>query len=181
MLRLCTAILALALLSGCASIDFSRLAPGHFTGSLFVMWVGEGDGTSGDGRFLYVPDPGDPLTFSRTDPTSPGAMIDPGLMYTDGGSIPKIGQLFKGLSPWGYAPAYMVHDWLYVARHCIVDGEDGPRVDQGPSVDFEVSAEILGDAIKALVADKRFQPNDLAGSTITGAVGSGIARSLWDK
>jgi hypothetical protein len=174
------ALIALGLLGGCSSVDFSRLPPGAFTGSLFVMWVGEGDGSSGDGKFLYVPDPQDPLTFQRRDPGLPGAKIKPGLMYTDGGSIPKIGQLFKGLSPWGYAPAYMVHDWMFVAHHCIVDGQDSPRFDQVRAVDFENSAEILGEAIQALIAERKVQPNDLAGTVITGAVDSAIAKNLWD-
>jgi len=37
---------------------------GSFYGSVFVMWVGEGNG-SGDGNFLFVPDPRDPLIFTR--------------------------------------------------------------------------------------------------------------------
>ncbi len=44
-------------LSACASVDYSKLPPGTFSGSLFVMWVDEG-GASGDGNFLFVPDPG---------------------------------------------------------------------------------------------------------------------------
>jgi len=110
-------------LAGCASVDpdYASLMAGHFKGSLVVVWVGEGGGP-GDGRFLYVPDPDDPLTFKRNDPKAPGAVIRPGIMYTDGGSIPKIAQAFRGFSPWGYAPAYMIHDWLFVARHCLKDG-----------------------------------------------------------
>ncbi len=167
-------------LSACASVDYSKLPPGTFSGSLFVMWVDEG-GASGDGNFLFVPDPGDPLIFRRSDPESPGAVIRPGLMYTDGGSIPKIAQVFKGLSPWGYAPAYMIHDWVFTARHCIVDGETNARFDQVRDVTFKDSAEILGEAIQGLIADERVQPNDLAGSAITTAVDSAIARRLWDE
>ena len=145
--RALAALAVLLGLSGCITVDYSRLNPGTLSGSLFVMWIDEG-GSSGDGTFLFVPDPHDPLTFRRSDPTQPGAVIRPGMMYTDGGSIPKIAQVFNGLSPWGYAPAYMIHDWLFVAHHCIVDGEDGPRFDQVRSVTFEDSAEILGEAIR---------------------------------
>nr|WP_249779640.1 DUF1353 domain-containing protein [Bradyrhizobium sediminis] len=35
-------------------------------------------------------------------------------MYTDGGSIPRIAQIFNGLSPWGFGPAYIVHDWIFL-------------------------------------------------------------------
>ncbi|MBZ9657285.1 hypothetical protein [Phyllobacterium lublinensis] len=167
-------------LSACASVDYSKLPPGTFSGSLFVMWVDEG-GSSGDGNFLFVPDPEDPLIFRRSDPQSAGAVIRPGLMYTDGGSIPKIAQVFKGLSPWGYAPAYMIHDWIFTARHCIVDGESNARFDQVRDVTFKDSAEILGEAIQGLIADERVQPNDLAGNAITTAVDSAIARRLWDE
>ena len=129
--------MALTLLGGCASIDFNQAPPGRFTGAVFVMWVGEGDSSSGDGNFLFVPDPQSRLTFYRSDSSAPGAVIKPGLMYTDGGSIPKIAQVFKGLSPWGYAPAYMVHDWLFVAHHCLLDGSSDPRFDPVRNVDFD--------------------------------------------
>jgi hypothetical protein len=117
------AALGLAL-SGCATVDYLHTPAGQFKGTAFVMWAGEGNG-SGDGNFLFVPDPRDPLIFTRADPQSLGGVIQPGLMYTDGGSIPKIAQVFNGFSPWGYAPGYMIHDWLFVGRHCLVDGELG--------------------------------------------------------
>ena len=124
------------MLGGCAMVDFWHTPPGYFTGSVFVMWVAEGN-NAGDGIFLFVPDPRDPLIFHRPDPNSHGAKIQPGLMYTDGGSIPKIAQVFNGLSPWGYAPAYMIHDWLFVGRHCLVDGEAGHRFDEIRDVNFQ--------------------------------------------
>jgi hypothetical protein len=113
-------IVALALmLTGCITADYLRTPAGHFKGSVFVMWVGEGN-EYGDGNFVFVPDPRDRLRFTRHNPQSHGAVIEPGIMYTDAGSIPKIAQVFKGFSPWGYAPAYMIHDWLFVGRHCLV-------------------------------------------------------------
>jgi hypothetical protein len=102
-------------------------------------------------------------------------------MYTDGGSIPRIAQVFKGFSPWGYAPAYMIHDWLFVARHCLIDGMDEARFKSVRDVSFDESAQILGEAIQALVQTGRVQQNDLAGATITGAVDSSIAQALWDQ
>lgn len=174
------AVFALTL-GGCATVDFGHTLPGRFTGSVFVMWVGEGN-QSGDGNFLFVLDPRDLLIFRRPDPQSHGAVIQPGLMYTDGGSIPKIAQVFNGLSPWGYAPAYMIHDWLFVGRHCLVDGEAGKtRFDQIRDVNFDDSATILAEAIQALVASNQVKRNDIAGETITGAVDSIVARNLWDQ
>jgi len=90
-------------LSGCATVDYFHTQAGHFTGSVFVMWVGEGNG-SGDGNFLFVPDPRDPLIFTRAHSQSHGAVIQPGLMYTDGGSIPKIAQVFNGFPRGGMRP-----------------------------------------------------------------------------
>ena len=167
-------------LSGCATVDYFHTPAGHFTGSVFVMWVGEGNG-SGDGNFLFVPDPRDALIFTRAHSQSHGAVIQPGLMYTDGGSIPKIAQVFNGFSPWGYAPAYMIHDWLFVGRHCLVDGEPGSRFDQIRDVDFNDSATILAEAIQALVTSNQVKPNDIAGETITGAVDSIVAKNMWDE
>lgn len=173
------AALGLAL-SGCATVDYLHTPAGQFKGSVFVMWVGEGNG-SGDGNFLFVPDPRDPLIFTRADPQSHGGVIQPGLMYTDGGSIPKIAQVFNGFSPWGYAPGYMIHDWLFVGHHCLVDGEPGSRFDQIRDVNFDDSATILAEAIQALVASNQVKRNDVAGETISGAVDSIVAKNLWDE
>lgn len=176
----CLLGLVAAIAAGCSSIDYHKLATGQLSGSLFVMWVSEGN-NSGDGNFLFVPDPRAPLIFHRADPSSPGGTIQPGLMYTDGGSIPKIAQVFKGLSPWGYAPAYMIHDWVFVAHHCIVDGSTESRFDQVRGIEFDDSAAILGEAIKALIKVRQVAPNDVAPAAITSAVGSAVAKSLWDE
>ena len=177
--RFLAALASCLILCGCATIDYATLPPGKLTGSLIVMWLGEG-GSSGDGRFLFVPDPDAPLTFRRADARQPGAVVSPGMMYTDGGSIPRVAQVFNGLSPWGYAPAYMIHDWLFVARHCLVDGDPDPRYRSLATVTFDQSAEILGEAIQGLVTSNRVKRNDLAGGAITAAVDSAVARQLWD-
>jgi hypothetical protein len=39
-------------------------------------------------------------------------------MYTDGGSIPQPLRAIKVYSPWGYAPAFLVHDWLFAIKQC---------------------------------------------------------------
>lgn len=167
---------ALALATqGCASVAYEQTTAGRFEGSVIVMWVGEGDGRAGDGRFVFAPDPDDRLTFTRPD----GTVIRPGLMYTDGGSIPRAAQAFRGFSPWGYAPAYMVHDWLFVARHCFNDGLDAERFAGLESVDFEASARILGEAIRALIAARQVREDDVAPSAITWAVGTPAARQSW--
>lgn len=166
--------------AACGQVDYDDIKAGEFTGSLFVMWIGEG-GPSGDGEFVFVPNPADPLTFQLADARGNVQSIRPGMMYTDGGSIPKIGQVFNGFGPWGYAPAYMVHDWLFVARHCNVDGTPTEEERKMAAITLQDSAEILASSIKALVASGRVKRNDVAGSTISGAVAGPIARNLWDK
>ena len=171
------ALVAVTMLCGCGSIDYERLEAGTFKGGLFVMWVGEG-GPSGDGDFVFVPDPGAPLTFTTGDGKR---KIRPPMMYTDGGSIPPAAKAFQGFSPWGYAPAYMIHDWLFTARRCLVDGDPDPRYAALKDVNFQESAEILGEAIKALVEAGVVKRRDVAGSAISSAVAGPIAKGLWDQ
>lgn len=169
------------LLVACATTSRYEAAPfGKFEGILLVMWVGETRGSSGDGRFVFVPDPAQPLTFTRNNPVWPGGVIRPGTMYTDGGSIPRIAQIFKGLSPWGYAPAYMIHDWMFAARHCIRDGQDSSIYDAVRKVEFHQSAAILVEAIRTLVEENKVKRDDVAVSLIGGAVESRQAQRYWD-
>jgi len=39
-------------------------------------------------------------------------------MYTDGGSIPRAFWVFRNYSPWGYGPAFIIHDWLFHMQNC---------------------------------------------------------------
>lgn len=178
--RLKGIIASVLALAGCGSIYYRDQPPGRFSGSLVVMWVGEG-GPSGDGKFVFVPRPGAPLTFTRPNGNQPATVIKPGIMYTDGGSVPRGAQIFKGLSPWGYAPAYMIHDWLFEARHCLLDGERNPRFDGLEDVTFEDSAKILGEAIQALIVQNKVDRNDLAGNAITSAVSGAFAKKVWNE
>lgn len=167
--------------SACGHVSYEDTKPGEFQGNLFVMWVGEGDGSAGDGRFLFVPDPHAPLVFTWTDPQGKTRDLQPRMMYTDGGSIPKFVQVFKGFSPWGYAPAYMVHDWLYTARHCNRDGQASPAEAEVADITFQQSADILASAIKTLTVTGRVAKDDVAASTISDAVAGPIAWRVWDK
>ncbi|WP_245294598.1 DUF1353 domain-containing protein [Rhizobium anhuiense] len=166
------------LASGCTTIDFDKLPAGSFSGTLIVMWVGEG-ALAGDGKFVFVPDPNDRLTFTRAE--NPSMPIVPGVMYTDGGSVPKIVQPFRGFNPWGYAPAYMVHDWLFTAHHCLEAGKKDPVYMAVADVGFDDSGRILGEAIQTLMAKKVVSKNDVAKTAITAAVRSPVARNIWDS
>lgn len=160
--RLVVVALAL-LLAGCRFYHFDTTATGQLTGQVVVIWVKPD-------RFVYVPHPTDPLTFRP----SRGPAIVPDLMYTDGGSIPRIVQAAPGFSPWGYAPAYIIHDWLFTLRDC------DPAALARLQVDFDRSSEILAEVIKALVANGVVLRNDNAFSAISWAVSTPIARQAWD-
>lgn len=178
------ALLAVLLLTSCGKLDYDRLPDdGEFQGSLLVMWVGENTTNAGSGRFVFVPAPGDELRFVRGAAAAGDTVteIRPGMMYTDGGSIPRQVQFFKGFSPWGYAPAYMVHDWLFVARRCWQ--EDGASEEEKAiaQLDFIETAEIIGEAIKALIKDGTVQQNDVAPGVISRTVAGPISERLWEK
>ncbi|WP_222280410.1 DUF1353 domain-containing protein [Rhizobium leguminosarum] len=152
-------LLACVVVAGRETIDFDNLPSGKFSGTLLVMWVGEG-GKAGDGKFVFVPDPHNRLSFTRGGGAL--ALIVPGVMYTDGGSIPKVVQPFRGFNPWGYAPAYMVHDWIFTAHHCISDGKKDPAYLAMADIDFHESGVILGEAIQTLMAENLVARNDVA-------------------
>lgn len=172
------ALLLPLLLAACGWVDYGNLPEGRIKGTVFVMWVGEGSSTEGAGKFVYVPNPRNPLRLIRGGGASP-TEIRPEMIYTDGGSIPKPAQMFKGFSPWGYAPAYMIHDWLFVARHCLTDDTPTETERVIAKMEFHESAEIIGEAIKALIASGQVSANDVAPHVIAGAVAGPISYSRW--
>lgn len=149
-----------------------------------VFWVGED-------KFVYYPYYSDPLTYKLPAQLAKRVgkdFIRPGAIYTDGGSIPRAVRGWAGFSPWGYGPAYIVHDWLFVARHCILnnrielhDKRDWEEVDKVRKVDFQLSADMLAAVIQALVKQEKVPARGFAPSAIYTAVESGVARRLWDS
>lgn len=173
---------ALALvLAGCGSIDYGAVERGTFSGSLFVMWVGYGSDIAGDGRFVFVPDPGNPLTFVRPASSGDPRPIVPEAIYTDAGSIPKLAQVFRGFSPWGYAPAYIVHDWLFVANHCLTDGQPTEAERRVDGMRFRESAVIIAEAIRTLQETGRVRRDDISAAAIASATAGPVARYLWER
>ena len=168
-----------AALASCGFVDYENTLPGKFSGSLFVMWIDDG-GSSGDGTFVYVPNPRDPLTFTRS---ADGTIqtIQPQMMYTDGGSIPRFAQVFEGFNPWGYAPAYMVHDWLFVAHQCNTDGLANAEEAKIAEMSFQESADIIAEAIKGLIEANRVKENDVSPQVISSTVAGPISRNYWEK
>ena len=153
-------LIALAV-SGCASQTYRQTPAGRFSGALDVRWVRSD-------YFMFVPNKDEPLTFTRAD----GRQIRPGVMYTDAGSIPRFLWGVPGLSPWGYAPAYIVHDWLFEARHC------GYAPDN--AFGFGETAAILAEGLKTVMEADPPSRDDFVFESIVSAVSSPIAQRLWE-
>lgn len=177
------ALLCMSMLAACGKLDYNEISPNSvIDGRLFVMWVGEGSPSSGDGQFVFVPNPIDPLKLTRFDANGEQVetAIQPEMMYTDGGSIPRLATVFNGFSPWGYAPAYMIHDWLFIANHCVRDDMATQEQRKIEGMQFQTSAVIIAEAIKALQVSGQVANNDVAAATISSAVAGPISRSLWE-
>jgi hypothetical protein len=140
----------------------STTGGGSMQGVLLVQW-------SDENRFIYVPDGKDPLRFSGGD----GREIRPGRMYTDGGSIPRVFWGVRGFSPWGYAPAYVLHDWLFHQHRCKRDL---------PPTQYSLAAanQVLEDVIDILFKTNKAQPNPRARALIKWAVDT-YGKTAWDE
>lgn len=167
-------------LAGCGAADYAAAPVGKLSGSVLVMWVGESQAGIGDGRFVYVPS-ATPLRFERAKPAAKVKTIQPEMMYTDGGSIPALAQVFKGFSPWGYAPAYILHDWLFVARKCANDDLATPEQAAVAQMPFTETDDVAAEVIKTLIASHTVAPNDIAPQLIAAAVAGPTAKARWNE
>lgn len=166
-------------LGACGVVDYDDLPDARFEGVLHVVWIGEGSDFVGDGRFVYLPDETAPLRLVRSDPEASVAVIEPPAMFTDGGSIPRPATLFGGLSPWGYGPAYVIHDWIFVARQCLNDGVADPVYTPYAAMEFQESAQVIAEAIQALVAADRVAENQVSPRVIAGVVSGPASYRRW--
>lgn len=149
--------------ANCANITFQNTGDGDLKGDLTVVWVGEDS-------FVYRGGPGG-LRFV----TSKGKTIQPDDFYTDGGSIPQGLRGLEGFSPWGYAPAYIIHDWLFNRKDC------DPDYLTRRGIDFAEANEILAEVIKTLVRMDQVKENEAAFSAISWAVTTPIGERLWNS
>lgn len=160
-LRVIAIVSAAVLVTSCGSVFYAKTPIGKFSGKLYVEWISPN-------QFIYRPDASDPLTYT----TSSGIKIVPRLMYTDGGSIPRLFWSSSGLGPWDFAPGYIVHDWLFQQHHC--------KLDDWQSYDFQRSADVLAEALKTqMVKGGKAEPAIVY--AVYEAVRSPIAEELWRR
>lgn len=155
-------ILIAANLSGCASQHYKQTVSGKLEGKLLVEW-------RKPDRFVFIPSPEDPLRFRRG---TNGDLIQPDRMWTDGGSIPRAVWAFKNYSPWGYGPAFIIHDWLFNMQDCQLEGYE--------RYDLETAAMIMSEVMKTLLEDPAFDYGDKSSMYLMyKAVQTEPARRAW--
>jgi Protein of unknown function (DUF1353) len=162
-LRLCLVLVFATLACRPASAQtYDSFAVGKLSGKLVVQWI-EPD------KFIFLPDKDVPLTFVRSN----GDKIVPGRMITDGGSIPRPLWILRSYSPWGYAPAFIIHDWLFAMKQCRIDGYE--------RYDHEKAATILAEVMKTMMEMKKVETDKLTLISMFTAVNSYIAEDLWNN
>ncbi|MCB1519186.1 MAG: DUF1353 domain-containing protein [Hyphomicrobiaceae bacterium] len=143
--------------------QYDQTKTGELKGTLQIRWLSQD-------KFLFVPDAADPLVFKRAD----GTVIQPQSMYTDGGTIPSALRAIKAYSPWGYAPAFIIHDWLFVMKQCKLQGHE--------AYDLDTAAMIMAEAMKTLMEKPDFGgPNKLVHYSMYEAVRTSTARDYWEN
>lgn len=144
------------------AFDYESIRPGRLSGKLIVQWI-EPD------VFLFIPDTQQPLTFTRSNGTS----IKPGRMLTDGGSIPRPLWAFRSYSPWGYAPAFIVHDWLFHMQKCKLEGFQ--------AWSLETSADVMAEIIKTMMESGKVEKDSQTVQLMHAAVSSRFAKQYWES
>lgn len=160
-------LLTTLLLPACGVWIHDDIPEGDLKGIVTVEWDKQDN-------FIYRPDPSPMrrLSFQPHAWIGTDKRITPTLMYTDGGSIPRFFWNVAGLSPWGFGPAYVIHDYIFAVHRC---GWPDPVVSQ---ITFEESGEILAEVGEALIAANLIKDDAL--NAIVWGVRTRYARNLWD-
>ncbi len=134
---------------------------GRFEGldSLRLKWAGSD-------WFQVLPDKEEPFAFIR--PT--GERVEPGVFFTDGGSIPSFLRISLTFSPWAYGPAFILHDWSF-HRH-LAGMADGS---------FEDANDTMMEAMKTLVEMELAPDSEFTFRLINWGINSPWARRIWDN
>lgn len=155
--------LSCILLTGCATTgSYDDIPAGKLEGKLIVQWI-EPD------VFLFIPDKNKPLKFTRKN----GNVISPDRMLTDGGSIPRPLWILRNYSPWGYAPAFIVHDWLFDMKHCKLPGYE--------AYTYLDAANVMAEVMKTMMESRLVEIDKPTLYSMHLAVSSHIAEKLWNE
>jgi hypothetical protein len=162
-MRVISIVVAVFILSGCSMLHYKKTDKGRLQGKLVVQWIDYD-------KFMFLPDEDSPLAFTRSN----GEIITPRKMYTDGGSIPRALWAFKNYSPWGYAPAFIIHDWLFEMKHCQYAGYE--------NYDHKEAAKVMSEVLKTLMEHPEYGGrNEDVLYSMYQAVSSSIAKELWEE
>lgn len=140
-------------------VEYESICVGVLDGNITLKWM-DAD------VFIYEPDEISPFSFTRYN----GQKIIPRKMVTDGGSIPRPLWALKSYSPWGYAPAFIIHDWIFETNMCRLD-ED---------YTFNESILIFAEVLKTLM-EKDHTINTMIFNTMVYAIGSDISKDVWNS
>ena len=152
-----------AFLTGCSDLEYNKHKVGELKGRLIIEWI------SSD-SFRFLKHATDPLRFTRHD----GMKIVPGTMITDGGSVPAALRSVKTYSPWGFGPAFVIHDWLFQMKSCKLPGYEKLTLDS--------SADIMAEIIKTMMESKDYgEPDKLTLYSMHQAVKSRYAKEMWEN
>lgn len=134
--------------------------PGRFIGDPTITARGGRD-------YIFRNDAAGKFKFVRFN----GQEIVPGTMVTDGGSIPRIAWSIPGLDPWSMMPAFLIHDWDFMAHHCIADY---PR-------SFEDANLILAEGIYTLMVNNVVPQDWRVLLACYYGVSSYVGRRVWGR
>lgn len=141
---------------------YQDLKTGTLSGKLVIQWL-EPD------VFIFLPHAEHPLKFVRSN----GEVILPEKMLTDGGSVPRPMWAFRSYSPWGYAPAYIVHDWLFHMKKC--------KLQNYQALSLDGAGAIMGEVIKTMMESGKVEKDEMTVGLMTTAVTSRFAKAYWDE
>lgn len=116
--------------------------------------------------FEYIPNEDAHFHFTKSN----GEQVFPERMFTDGGSIPRLFTLAKILSPWGYLPAFLLHDWQFDLHHSGASAES-----------FESVRDTMMEALKTLMVTGTCPRSELDFNVIYAGINSTFARDVWNS
>lgn len=154
---------------------YQRTATGQIEGLIQLIW--DGTDRHGADQFRYEPHPTQPFSYVCAN----GRRITPQWMTTDGGSIPRPLHGIGAYSPWRYGPAFVIHDWLFVAhKHRL--GIDDDYTLEGAA---DVMVEVMKTQMEHWMPGPRGRIPPLGKAedvmwSMHKAVQSRIARKMWD-